>query len=209
MSATSGPGAQTPTGAAQPPAGPAKTSGLAIAAFVCGLIPFCFINLVGVVLGIVALIVISKRPQALKGQGFAIAGIAVGMVWTVLLVAVAIPNFMKFSARAKQSEAKATLKSIYTAEKSTFAETAEYGATFDAIGWRPEGGLKYSYYLGRDVARADKAPVLPLPPGVESYVGQDSFRAVAVGNIDNDSTPDVWAIDDQNMLENVINDVED
>jgi hypothetical protein len=64
---------------ATPPPTQPKTSGLAIAAFVCGLIPLCLIHLVGVALGIAALIVISKRPQHLKGQGFAIAGIAVGV----------------------------------------------------------------------------------------------------------------------------------
>jgi len=39
-----------------------------------------------------------------------------------ILAAIAIPNFIKFQARSKQSEAKANLKAVFTAQKAFFQE---------------------------------------------------------------------------------------
>lgn len=66
--------------AASGPAQRAKTSGLAIASLILGaLAPFtCFITAIpAIVLGIVGLVKISKSAGQLKGNGLAIAGIAV------------------------------------------------------------------------------------------------------------------------------------
>src|SRR5262245_18512075 len=112
----------------QPPArGPQKTSGLATAALIFGilgsLLP-CPLGLVAIGLGIAALVQIGNDPQ-LGGKGMAIAGIvlpiAVGGVMSVL-AAIAIPNFIKFQERSKQAECKYNLKSAFTAEKSYYQE---------------------------------------------------------------------------------------
>jgi len=59
-----------------PPAGPSKTSRLAIAALVCGLLGFLVLPaLAGLLLGVMALIKISKSQGVLRGQGLAIVGI--------------------------------------------------------------------------------------------------------------------------------------
>jgi hypothetical protein len=59
---------------------PASTSGLAIAAFVLGLLGFALISaILGIVLGCVALSQIRRRE--LKGKGLAIAGIVLGGLW--------------------------------------------------------------------------------------------------------------------------------
>ena len=63
------------------PSSSVKTSGLAIAALVLGILaPFtCFITAIpAVVLGIVALVKISKSAGQLKGSGLAITGIVIG-----------------------------------------------------------------------------------------------------------------------------------
>jgi hypothetical protein len=67
-----------------PAGGPQKTSGLAIASFVCALI--CCIPLTtvpAILLGIAAMISIGGDP-AKKGKGLAIAGIVLGVVFSVM-----------------------------------------------------------------------------------------------------------------------------
>ena len=69
------PGAPAPLAA---PPGPAKTSGVAIASLILGILGFCGITaLVGLILGIVALVKINRSGGRLSGQGLAIAGISV------------------------------------------------------------------------------------------------------------------------------------
>lgn len=75
-----------------PPGGqPAsKTSGLAIASLVCGLLSFMtclFTGIPAVVLGIIALLKISSSGGRLKGQGLAITGLVTGGLGTLASVA--------------------------------------------------------------------------------------------------------------------------
>ncbi|HEX6525307.1 MAG TPA: DUF4190 domain-containing protein [Streptosporangiaceae bacterium] len=68
--------------AAPPPSG---TSGMAIAAFVLGLLGFMVITAVlGIVIGIAALSRIRRTGE--DGKGFSIAGIVLGGAWLVFLV---------------------------------------------------------------------------------------------------------------------------
>jgi prepilin-type processing-associated H-X9-DG protein len=63
----------------QPPA--PKTSGLAIASLVCGIIGPCTLglaSLIGIILGIVGLVKIGNAGGAVRGKGLAIAGIVLG-----------------------------------------------------------------------------------------------------------------------------------
>ena len=102
----------------QPPqASPRLPSSLPIVALVFSVLGFCFppLLIVGVIIGIVALI---------QNKGSLAAGI-VAVVLPVMaipvvgiLAAIAIPNFIKFQARSKQSECKTYLRSAYTAEMS-------------------------------------------------------------------------------------------
>jgi len=64
-----------------------------------------------------------------------------------ILAAIAIPNFIKFQARSKQSEAKTNLKALFQAEKAYFAERDTYSNDMQAIGFIPERGNRYAYRL--------------------------------------------------------------
>ncbi len=60
-----------------------KRSGLATASLICSLIVCCpVVTLIGVILGIVALL--QMRGKQIAGRGFALAGIVIGIVTTVL-----------------------------------------------------------------------------------------------------------------------------
>jgi prepilin-type processing-associated H-X9-DG protein len=75
----------------QVPAAPAsqpKTSGLAIAALVCGIAGLCTLGLggiIGLVLSIIAMSKISKSAGHMAGRGLAIAGLVVSIVSIILI----------------------------------------------------------------------------------------------------------------------------
>src|SRR3954471_13166081 len=64
-----------------------------------------------------------------------------------ILASIAIPNFLKFQARAKQSEAKANLKAIFTAQKAFFQEKDRFSSLTGEVGFEPERNNRYAYFL--------------------------------------------------------------
>ncbi|MHB8418925.1 MAG: prepilin-type N-terminal cleavage/methylation domain-containing protein [Myxococcales bacterium] len=81
-------------------------------------------------------------------EGFTLIELMIVVAIIGLLAALAIPNFLKFQARSKQSEAKANLKSLYTAQKSYYGDKQAYREFADAIGFEPEFNNRYAYFLG-------------------------------------------------------------
>jgi type IV pilus assembly protein PilA len=63
-----------------------------------------------------------------------------------ILAAIAIPNFLKFQAKSKTSEAKSNLGAIFTGQVSYFGENNVY-SNFTAINWSPSGSPRYRYTL--------------------------------------------------------------
>ena len=64
----------------------------------------------------------------LKGKkGFTLIELMIVVAIIGILAAIAIPNFLKFQAKSKQSEAKTNLGAIFTGEMSYFGESNAYG----------------------------------------------------------------------------------
>jgi prepilin-type processing-associated H-X9-DG protein len=87
------------------PAGVAKTSGLAIASFVLGILSFCtfFITAIpAIILGIVGLVKIGKSGGRLKGNALAIAGIVVPVVAGVFILPLMLAITLPAVARTRQ-----------------------------------------------------------------------------------------------------------
>ena len=83
--------------------------------------------------------------KALKNnQGFSLVELMVVVAIIGILSSIAIPSINKYMAKARQSEAKSNLASIYTANKAFFAEYNVYDTRFNVIGYRPEGQLRYN-----------------------------------------------------------------
>jgi len=83
-----------------------KTSGLAIASLVMGILSiFCsiFMAIPAIICGIIALVKISKSNGQLKGNGFAIAGISVPAVVMLLIMPIMLAILMPALSKAKQS----------------------------------------------------------------------------------------------------------
>lgn len=137
-----------------------------------------------------------------------------------ILVAIAIPNFLRFSARETQSEAKQNLGAIFTAYTAYFSDNNTFpsapfitikGNTFNCLNiadWEPKGQIRYNYNcMGSEAFSPGRyAHNYPCPPEIVTRADKNSFTVAACGNIDNDATLDVWTINNAKQLINVIND---
>ena len=88
-------------------------------------------------------------------KGFTLIELMIVVAIIGLLAALAIPNFIRFQARSKQSEVKANLKGLFTAEKSYYQEKDTYSSCIKKIGFSPERGNRYRYTVNTTV-RADE-----------------------------------------------------
>jgi type IV pilus assembly protein PilA len=86
-----------------------------------------------------------------NSSGFTLVELMVVVAIIGILAAVAIPNYQKYQAKARQSEAKIALASIYTAEKSFNSENGSYTGCLTQAGFVPEGANRY-YAIGFSAA---------------------------------------------------------
>lgn len=160
--------------------------------------------------------------MGLKERGFSLIELMIVVAIIGLLAAIAIPSFMMFQGKARQVEARTNLRALWMSQKTYYQEHDTFDSRLNVIGYQPERGNRYAYYVGdtttlcqnRSLAKLDdhisvnciqvdtfylpgeaaepKDPELEPAPLVRGNVG--SFEAIAVGNIDNDLDYDSWMI---------------
>ncbi len=89
-------------------------------------------------------------------KGFTLIELMIVVAIIGILAAIAIPNFMRFQARSRTTEARTNLGAIYTAEVSFFGEGSAYG-NFGEIGWGPTGTPRYHYTFTGNLTGAPSA----------------------------------------------------
>jgi type IV pilus assembly protein PilA len=148
-------------------------------------------------------------------KGFTLIELMIVVAIIGILAAIAIPNFLRFQAKSKQSEAKTNLGGIFTAETSWFAENNVF-ADLGVISWAPVGSsVRYKYTLGGATTLGLAAVTIVAAdwagadPGITNDVPNAiyAFTAGAQGNIDTDNRNDAWTMTENRTLVNQTDDV--
>jgi len=158
----------------------------------------------------------------LKGKkGFTLIELMIVVAIIGILAAIAIPNFLKFQAKSKQSEAKSNLGAVFTGELSYYGEQNAYG-NFQQINWSPSGTPRYQYTFDSAFTTAPDNTLhvgANAPTGTPGWGtgysggnatgfdntngGSIGFVAGAGGNITNDNNLlDCWTINQNRILTN-------
>ena len=124
----------------------------------------------------------------LSKKGFTLIELMIVVAIIGILAAIAIPNFMRYQAKAKQSEARTNLGAIFTSEVTYSAENNVYAAALSSLDWVTIGPSRYTYTL---------VAATPIT----------AFTADATADLDSDATVDHWYIDQAKILSNITNDV--
>lgn len=128
-----------------------------------------------------------------KHQGFTLIELMIVVAIIAILAAIAIPNFMKFQLKSRQSEARVLLSGVFSAEVAFYAEYSRFSSDYNEISFQPASDPKYykNWYL--------------------NISGESThFTATCSADIDNDYISDVWIVTDNDREPwNLFNDVND
>lgn len=164
-----------------------------------------------------------------KQEGFTLVELMVVVAIIGILSAVAIPNFKRYQAKSKVSEAKLSLAGIFTGQTTlqsdydSFAPCMDFSGFSDpanayySVGWTADnGGLRgavnarlagtpcgatFEYQADRGTGGAAHGAIVAA---VGTAITSNTFTAGAEGNISADSpATDQWTINEDKTLTNL------
>ena len=167
-------------------------------------------------------------------KGFTLIELMIVVAIIGILAAIAIPNFLQYQSRSRQSEARTNLGGIFVAETSFMADNQRY-SDFAATGFSLAGITnRYTYRSpnaagsggsggtqGVDLFHSNAGSntsggtataentVVASGAALPTATAPAQFTATATGNLDTDNTIDQWHINDfkQNLQTPDTNDV--
>ncbi len=154
-------------------------------------------------------------------KGFTLIELMIVVAIIAFLSVIAVPNFFKFLAKAKRTEAYMNLHSIHTAQKVYWSEHGEYTTQLAGgagAGWQPEGysggGASEKFYYTYGFAQGGEGTSF-FTGKLEGASAQMSmthadktgFVAAAVGDIDGDGQLDVLTINEKGDIQIVQDDL--
>lgn len=83
-----------------------------------------------------------------NSKGFSLIELMVAVGVIATLAAVAVPVYSSFTYKSREVEAKASLSTLYTAQKTFFMQYEAYHSSFQAIGFAPEGFVHFNVGFG-------------------------------------------------------------
>lgn len=156
---------------------------------------------------------VRAKREGCRGPSVVTAAAWVGSA--VMLVWVSAPALPPAEEKPKYEEARRNLRAIYETQVSYQGEAGEYSSYFTLLHWEPEGLARYTYYAPKEDIQPVYGPFFPYhhdgdwPFSVRPEANVKGFTNMAVGNIDGDSLPDVWLVNDTGALVNLVNDTAD
>lgn len=143
--------------------------------------------------------------------GFTLVELMIVVAILSLVAAIAVPNYLRYMAKSRQSEAKMNLGAVFVSEASYFGEFSRYG-TFAETGFVVAAAVnRYAYRVGAGATAGSDLypPSIGVDPGDNTVVpaaiaGAPSpgFTATATANLDADATIDMWHVND--LKENLV-----
>jgi len=109
-------------------------------------------------------------------KGFTLIELMIVVAIIGILAAIAIPNFVKFQARSKQSEAKANLKAMFTAQKAYAAEKDKFSPLTGEVGFSPERNNRYAYFNGANADMEDRTTTVATAKATNEQISYDQFK---------------------------------
>ncbi len=139
-------------------------------------------------------------------KGFALIELMIVVAIIGILAAIAIPNFLKYQAKSRQSEARTSLGGIFIAETAYYGEQARY-SDFDDTGFALVGSTnRYTYRAmatTQSGSTVSAGAVQLIAAGVGATVAEgtpaaassaSSFTVTAAANLDTDTVLDQWHV---------------
>jgi len=120
-----------------------------------------------------------KRGQ----RGFTLIELMIVVAIVGILAAIAIPNFLRYQCKARQSEAKSLLGAIRTNQEAYYAEYDTYTTSLASAGFATKGDAKYSY----------------------TSTGGTTYTATATGKSGTGVAGDAWTMTSGGTLTNTAN----
>lgn len=118
-------------------------------------------------------------------KGFTLIELMIVVAIIGILAAIAIPNFMNYQCKARQSEAKSNLGAIRVAQETYMAEKNTYADAIGDIAWEAKGTTDYTYSITAGTSSAFTAQATAA-----NFKGTDT---------------DTWTIDQDGTLSNTAN----
>jgi len=107
-------------------------------------------------------------------HGFTLIELMIVVAIIGILAAIAIPNFIRFQARARQSEANSNLKTLFTGLR-TFSKRPH--SEIRVPGFAPERGNRYSYHMNEPCTSAeDRSDIDPVRSSTDDCIEADRFK---------------------------------
>ncbi|MAC94565.1 MAG: general secretion pathway protein GspG [Flavobacteriales bacterium] len=130
----------------------------------------------------------------MKVKAFTLTELLVVLIIVGILVLLALPKLMPLISKAKSTEAQLQLNHLYTLEKSYFYMNSKYSNDFDEIGFEHAdlvtngGSANYEIKV------------------VEATNSSFKATATAITDFDGDGVYNVWEIDQDKALKEVVKD---